>query len=95
MFDKANGNALDYFDDKLPGNYSSITFGELKRGERFISLPTPGDNDGHGGFIGPYYVFQKINLIKAKYDALGVNSVRQRDGNFSHMPDSMLVIKVE
>ncbi len=66
-----------------------LTFGELNAGDRFIGLPQPGDDGGHGGFKGPHYIFQKIE------GAGRDNAMRQKDGILSCMPDSMPIIKVE
>ncbi len=40
--------------------FATKTFGELWIGQKFISLPIPGDNNGHGGFRGTHFVFTKI-----------------------------------
>ncbi len=66
-----------------------ITFGELKTGDRFISMPQPGDDRGHGGFKETYYIFQKIDNVGRE------NAVRKKDGALSHIPDSVPIIKVE
>jgi len=66
-----------------------LTFGELKIGERFISVPQPGDNSGHGGYKLPSYIFTKTEAVD------GNNSIRQKDGVRTHNQDSMPIIKVE
>jgi len=40
-------------------------FKDLKPNEYFIALPTPGDNKGHGGYLGAHHVFRKINATQA------------------------------
>lgn len=66
-----------------------LTFGELKEGDRFISVPRAGDNSGHGGFKRSQYVFMKIAGAGEN------NKIRQKDGVLSHAPNSMPVFKVE
>lgn len=72
--------------------FDTLTFGELKEGDKFISFPLPGDNNGHGGFKGSAYIFQKLRMSKGSH---GENSVRLIDGAPSQMPDNMRVLKVE
>lgn len=72
--------------------YYILTFGELKVGERYIVLPLPGDNKGHGGFRGPYYLSEKI---KPSSDNPHDNAIRVKDGTPYNSPDSMPVIKIE
>ena len=74
--------------------YEPLAFGDLKQGDKFIALPIPGDNSGHGGFKGAQYIFVKIKKISGpcgSYD----NAVKIKSGTFSMVPDSMSVIKVE
>lgn len=42
--------------------FVTLTFGELKVGQKFIGLPVPGDNSGHGGFKKGSYLFIKTHL---------------------------------
>src|SRR5262245_5793338 len=51
---------------KMPVEYfQPLTFGELLVDQKFICLPTPGDNDGHGGFRGVHFVLTKTeHLVK-------------------------------
>lgn len=43
--------------------FEPLTFGELKEHDRFICLPLPGDNHGHGGFRGTEYIFVKTEQV--------------------------------
>lgn len=70
-----------------------LTFGELDEEEYFIGFPLDGDDEGHGGFRNGSYVFKKISPIEDQF-AMGRNAIRLDDGNLSHMPDGMLVLKV-
>ena len=74
-----------------------LTFGDLERGERFISMPRPGDNSGHGGLLDGAWIFMKIGPVVAKgrFNSILDNAVRLIDGVLSHMSDSMLVYKVQ
>jgi len=36
-----------------------LTFRDLEVGDRFILMPLPGDNSGHGGFLNGSYLFKK------------------------------------
>ena len=47
---------------QMPDEYFEVlTFGELNVGQKFICLPSPGDNEGHGGFRGTAYIFTKTH----------------------------------
>ena len=74
--------------------YEGLTFGELNVGNRYISIPVPGDNHGHGGFRKPYYLFEKVKPTSFLCQ-LPYNSLRLNDEVLSHSPDSMPVIKIE
>lgn len=74
--------------------FEIITFGDLRVGDKFIGLPFPGDNRGHGGFVGAHHIYVKIYPIERCNDNLD-NAVRLKTGIVSGMPDSMPVIKVE
>ena len=47
------------FLDKPNFMFDILTFGELNDGDRLIVFPEPGDNKGHGGFLGTHYILQK------------------------------------
>lgn len=52
---------------EMPGEcFEPLTFGELKVGQKFICLPLPGDNLGHGGLRGAYYIFTKTYEVITK-----------------------------
>ena len=83
--------------------FETLTFGELKVGQKFIVLPLPGDNSGHGGFRGTHYIFtktkQSIDRVKSarRYGVLldlPGTAVDSR-GIASNFPDLMPVIFVE
>ena len=46
----------------LPDAYfQPLTFEQLYVGEKFICLPSPGDNRGHGGLRGTHRIFTKTH----------------------------------
>lgn len=65
--------------------FETLSFGELKVGERFISMPLPGDNSGHGGFRGSSWLFKKTDDVTAM-------NVSQRVP--SGFPSTMHVLRV-
>lgn len=69
--------------------YEPLTFGDLNQGDKFIPLPLPGDNSGHGGFMGSHYMFVKI------YRVIDYNAVRLQTGTLYAMSEDRPVIKVE
>lgn len=78
--------------------FEPLTFGELMVGQKFISLPCPGDNSGHGGLKMAHYLFVKTQQNVAKIK--GSFHVRGRAVDISHntssdFPNSMLVVLVE
>lgn len=79
-----------------PGSGDKNTFGDLKVGDKFIFFPQDGDNSGHGGYLGAHRVFVKVEPAEApppKYGAPRENAKDDR-GVYSHMPDTMHVIKI-
>ena len=75
-----------------------LTFGDLSAGDKFISMPIPGDNAGHDGFLGCSWLFKKIEPTGDASEPLAVpyyNAVRLVDSNLSHMFDNMWVYKVQ
>jgi hypothetical protein len=42
-------------------SFETLTFEEVRVGRRFICLPCPGDNSGHGGFKRGSYLFTKTH----------------------------------
>jgi|SRR3989344_2252052 len=76
--------------------YNVLTFRKLKIGDKFISLPVPGDNHGHGGFRNNHYVFKKIAARERNnFPEISDNAFRLKDGNISSFSDYMPVIRLE
>ncbi len=80
--------------------FDPLTFGELKVGEKFICLPVPGDNHGHGGFKGAHYIFTKTHSESTEGGCLvpeyrGQGRAVNNRGISSIDPDSMWVVLVE
>lgn len=76
-----------------------LTFGELKVDDRFIIWPVPGDNAGHGGYLGAKRVFTKITPVSppdAHLYRKGYceNAACEGGGVFSRWPDGLEVIKL-
>jgi len=69
-----------------------LKFEELSIGETFIAYPDDGDDSGHGGFRRGSYVLRK--LAEDSGDVTAGNYVRLKDGSKSHLPASMLVLRV-
>ncbi|OGZ29303.1 MAG: hypothetical protein A2931_04550 [Candidatus Niyogibacteria bacterium RIFCSPLOWO2_01_FULL_45_48] len=44
-----------------PRFFEPLTLNELPVGSKFIVLPEPGDNSGHGGFKKAHYIFIKTS----------------------------------
>jgi hypothetical protein len=42
-----------------------LKFGALERGEHFICWPVPGDNSGHGGYLGAQRLLVKTGELTA------------------------------
>lgn len=76
-------------------NKARLTFGDLKVGDHFIFFPAPGDNHGHGGYLGGHNLFKKTEQ-RASGPSAPVESGAAVDGRsvVSHFPDLMPVIKV-
>jgi len=74
------------------GNHSNekLTFGDLKTGDVFVGFPTPGDNSGHGGYLGEHYSFVKIEEDEAGNNAERAINSKMR----SHFLPSVLVLKI-
>lgn len=71
--------------------YLPLTFGELEIGDRYIGIPLPGDNSGHGGFRGTYNVFKKI---RRDFNPDRPNALRISDRVKTYNPAEMAVIKL-
>lgn len=75
-----------------------LTFGDLQKGDKFISMPSPGDNSGHGGFLNGSYLFMKTDLVTHSTPfskSLPANSIRLSDGSPTHCHDTMWILKIE
>ena len=83
------------------GCFEPLTFGEILVDQRFITLPLPGDNHGHGGLRQAHYVFVKTHQSVTEAN-LGVpygvshgramNESRKVPSDF---PNSMPIILLE
>ncbi len=65
----------------------ALEFIDLEKGEKFISLPGPGDNHGHGGLLGGAWLFKKIEPKRTPVGVQPLNAIRLVDGckiNFSN-----------
>jgi len=67
-----------------------LTFAELNEDDKFISFPMPGDNSGHGGFLGSHWLFKKM-----KPYATGENAIRKYDNRPVEFRDNSQVLKIE
>lgn len=81
--------------------FEPLTFGEVKLGQTFISLPEPGDNEGHGGLRGAQYLFIKTQQLVPNagcglsYSSPHGSATNVKRNLSSDFPDSELVILVE
>lgn len=80
--------------------FEFLAFGELEVGDKFIGIPEPGDNSGHGGLRGTHYLFiktdEKVTQIgEVPYAKPHTIAVKLKDGAISHFGDDIIVIKVE
>lgn len=75
---------LDKAISLVGSSYKMLTFGDLRIGDHFIAMPLPGDNAGHGGFLGGHNLHVKIGA-DSYVDGRGVASI---------VPKTMKVIKV-
>jgi len=64
------------------------TFKDLNVGEKFLAFPIPGDNSGHGGFLGAQWIFKKIKPNQEK------NAIRNFDGICVNFYDGYPVLKI-
>lgn len=78
-------------------NFESIplTFGELEEGNKFIALPSPGDENGHGGLKGTFNIFIKIAVIvHPSPPTHTTNAFRVCDGSVNYFEDGFFVIQI-
>ncbi|MBI2046974.1 hypothetical protein HYT26_02325 [Candidatus Pacearchaeota archaeon] len=70
--------------------YNTLTFGELKIGDKFIILSIP------GGFRNEYYVFKKIAAKKnPNLPEISDNAFRLKDGSLRGFFDCTPVIRLD
>lgn len=69
-----------------------LTFGKLRRGNRFIVFPRP-DNDEEDGDLQAHWIFVKCSRIGID-EAASANAVRLRDGIALYFRDDEEVLKV-
>ena len=83
--------------------FQTLNFGELKVGDKFICMPCPGDNHGHGGFRGRHNVFIKT-ILRVTETESGLpyaesqhqgRAINMRRGIASDFPYAMAVIHIE
>jgi hypothetical protein len=81
--------------------FETLTFGELKVDQKFISLPEPGDNSGHGGLKGAHYIFiktrQRVTETESglPYSTSHGKAANIQRGISNDFPDSMFVILIK
>lgn len=75
-------------------SYDVLTFGELAKGDKFIGLPVPGNDHGHGGFRNEHYTFKKIAPRDTNFPELQNNAFRLIDRNLSSFSENTPVIKL-
>lgn len=54
------------WENALSINCEHLTFDDLEVGEKFIVMPFPGDNAGHGGLLDAFHVFMKVRPYSNK-----------------------------
>lgn len=69
-------------------------FGELKIGDKFICMPEPGDNDGHGGLKGEHSVCQKIEKKRNKFGDYN-NAIDLANNILCSIPNNSPVLQIE
>ena len=89
-------NLKERLSEHEPTEFRTLTFGELKEGERYITLPLPGDNHGHGGYRGAHYLFEKVKSgINSEDKKRPYNVRRINDSTLSNHPEDMEIIRIE
>lgn len=80
--------------------FEPLTFGELAVGDKFIGLPEPGDNNGHGGLRDIHVVLTKTKM-EVLNASLGIpfgiptGEAKWHDVSTSYIPHSMLIIQIK
>lgn len=78
-----------------PSDCEPLTFGELNVGDKFIGIPVPGDNNGHGGLRGGYHLFCKTESARSTYFPLGErNAVKLLNNNPYYFTRDAQILKV-
>ena len=70
-----------------------LTVGDMQKGDKFIVMPVPGDNDGHGGFLEESHLFIKTEFIS--HPRTPTNAVRVRDGSHTLLSNLVFVFKID
>ena len=70
-----------------------LVCGDIEKGNKFIVMPIPGDNSGHGGLLNGSWLFLKTEEIC--HPISPTNCIRLCDGTHEFIRDEEFVIKVE
>lgn len=70
-----------------------LVFEDLQKGDKFIFLPTPGDNGGHGGLLSSSFLLLKTEKIC--HPEFPTNCIRLCDGTSLFARNNEFVLKVE
>lgn len=78
-----------YWLEAADAECETLQFADLEQGERFIFLPIPGDNHGHGGLLNGAWLFMKI---EPRFTPAGgteyFNAIRLVDGCKIHFSET-------
>ncbi|MDA2935972.1 hypothetical protein MYX06_02035 [Patescibacteria group bacterium AH-259-L05] len=86
-----NGNVRFEFHES-----EALQFKDLKVGDKFIAMPLPGDDSGHGGFKGEFPIFKKIE-VTPNYKFSGTltdNAILLSDGTARILSSNIWVIQI-
>lgn len=76
-------------------DHKKLQFGDLQVGDCFIGFPLPGDNSGHGGYLGSSNLFRKMEMKSSDENApVESGSAMDPRGITSHFPYKMSVLRV-
>lgn len=76
----------------------SLIFTDLKSGDKFIAMPCPGDNSGHGGLLSGGHLFIKIYPVTTINEgpvSIICNAIRLIDGVPIYVSDDERVYLVQ
>lgn len=76
----------------LADHCEPLTLEDLERGDKFILMPFPGDNSGHGGLLNGSYLF--IKTEKICHPQFPTNCIRLLGGEPLSIKEETFVIKV-